>query len=61
MDIPVTSRQEQAPAFPVFSLEPPICCQDDMYLLMRRAILHSNGEVDFTAVWHCLMCGRLVL
>jgi hypothetical protein len=31
-----------------------------MFRLMRRAILHSNGKVDFSSVWHCLMCGRLV-
>jgi hypothetical protein len=40
--------------------QPPTCCKDKMFMLMRRAILHSNGKVDFSAVWHCLMCGRLV-
>ena len=38
----------------------PTCCKDKMFRLMRRAILHSNGQVDFCSVWHCLMCGRLV-
>ena len=40
--------------------QPPTCCKDKMFMLIRRAILHSDGQVDFAAVWHCQMCGRLV-
>ncbi len=51
-----TKVETRVPPFP-----PPTCCKDKMFMLMRRAILHSNGQVDFSAVWHCLMCGRMVL
>jgi hypothetical protein len=39
---------------------PPTCCKDKMIMLIRRAILHSDGQVDFASVWNCQLCGRLV-
>lgn len=39
----------------------PICCKQEMYEMVRRAILRSNGTVVYCSVWHCLNCGRLLL
>jgi len=55
-----TSEQQPPTITKVPAPQPPTCCKDKMFRLMRRAILHSNGKVDFSTVWHCLMCGRLV-
>ncbi len=29
----------------------PKCCGQEMRLLLRRALLHSDGTVDFQAAW----------
>lgn len=39
----------------------PICCKQEMYEMVRRAILRSNGSVVYCSVWQCLNCGRLLL
>ncbi len=39
----------------------PICCKQAMQVLVRRAILRSDGSVVFCAVWQCDCCGRLLL
>lgn len=39
----------------------PICCKQDMYEMVRRAILRPDGSVVYCSVWHCLNCGRLLL
>ena len=39
----------------------PICCKREMFEMIRRAILHSDGSLVFCSVWHCLNCGRLLL
>jgi len=39
----------------------PICCKREMYEMVRRAILRSDGTLNFCSVWHCLNCGRLLL
>jgi hypothetical protein len=39
----------------------PKCCGQEMQLLLRRALLHSDGTVDFQATWGCIMCGRRIL
>lgn len=55
-----TSEQRPPAETKVPVPQAPTCCKDKMFMLMRRAILHSNGKVDFSSVWHCLLCGRLV-
>lgn len=39
----------------------PICCKQEMYEMIRRAIVRGDGSVVFCSVWHCLNCGRLLL
>ncbi|HMD32838.1 MAG TPA: hypothetical protein VKG84_13070 [Candidatus Acidoferrales bacterium] len=39
----------------------PHCCGQEMRLLLRRAVLHSDGSVDFKATWGCGNCGRRIL
>jgi hypothetical protein len=39
----------------------PRCCGEEMQLLLRRALLHSDGSVDFQAAWGCNKCGRRIL
>ena len=39
----------------------PICCKQEMYEMVRRAILRGDGSVVFCSVWNCLNCGRLLL
>jgi len=39
----------------------PSCCQEDMQILLRRAVLHSDGSVDFQIAWGCSRCGRRIL
>jgi hypothetical protein len=39
----------------------PICCKREMFEMIRRAILRSDGTLIFCSVWHCLNCGRLLL
>jgi len=39
----------------------PTCCREDMQILLRRAVLHSDGEVDFQIAWGCRICGRRIL
>jgi hypothetical protein len=50
---------------PALSLTPerknPKCCGQEMQLLLRRALLHSDGTVDYQAAWGCRICGRRIL
>lgn len=39
----------------------PTCCRQDMQVLLRRAVLHSDGSVDFQIAWGCTLCGRRIL
>jgi hypothetical protein len=39
----------------------PKCCGQEMQILLRRAVLHSDGSVDFQAAWGCRCCGRRIL
>jgi hypothetical protein len=39
----------------------PRCCGQEMYVLLKRAVLHSDGTVDFRVVWGCSDCGRRIL
>lgn len=39
----------------------PKCCGQEMQLLLRRALLHSDGSVDFQSAWGCPICGRRIL
>jgi len=39
----------------------PICCGQEMHMLLRRAVLHSDGSVVFQAAWGCRICGRRIL
>ena len=39
----------------------PICCGRDMYQLIRRMIVGSDGNITFCGVWNCTVCGRLLL
>jgi len=39
----------------------PVCCKQEMFEMVRRAILRGDGSVVFCSVWHCLNCGRLLL
>jgi len=32
-----------------------------MQMLLRRAVLHSDGTVDFQSAWGCRLCGRRIL
>jgi len=41
--------------------KPPCCCHQDMQALMRRAVLHSDGSVDYQIAWGCALCGRRIL
>jgi len=40
---------------------PPICCGQEMHMLLRRALLHSDGSVVLQAAWGCRICGRRIL
>ena len=51
-------RSQELPAFPSWG---PICCKKQMHDMVRRAILRSDGSVVYCCVWHCLICGRLLL
>jgi len=42
-------------------VKPPRCCGHEMNVLLRRAVLHSDGSVDFQSVWSCALCGRRIL
>jgi len=39
----------------------PHCCGQEMHILLRRAVLHSDGSVDFQTAWGCRCCGRRIL
>jgi len=39
----------------------PSCCRQEMQVLLRRAVLHSDGSVDFQIAWGCSRCGRRIL
>ncbi len=39
----------------------PICCGRDMFQLIRRMIVGSDGSITFCGVWNCTVCGRLLL
>jgi len=39
----------------------PSCCHQEMQVLLRRAVLHSDGSVDFQIAWGCSHCGRRIL
>jgi len=39
----------------------PICCGQEMQILLRRAVLHSDGSTDFQTAWGCRHCGRRIL
>jgi len=39
----------------------PSCCHQEMQILLRRAVLHSDGSVDFQIAWGCTLCGRRIL
>jgi len=39
----------------------PVCCGQEMHILLRRAVLHSDGSVDFQTAWGCICCGRRIL
>jgi len=39
----------------------PKCCGQEMHVLLRRALLHSDGTVDFQTAWGCRFCGRRIL
>jgi len=41
--------------------KPPSCCHREMQALLRRAVLHSDGSVDYQIVWGCGCCGRRIL
>jgi hypothetical protein len=39
----------------------PHCCGQEMQILLRRALLHTDGSVDFQTAWGCRFCGRRIL
>jgi hypothetical protein len=39
----------------------PTCCDTEMQVLLRRAVLHSDGQVEFQIAWSCGRCGRRIL
>ena len=39
----------------------PTCCHQEMQILLRRAVLYSDGRVDFQTAWGCSKCGRRIL
>jgi hypothetical protein len=53
----------QATPPPRFTLgaNQPQCCGQEMQILLRRAVLHSDGSVDFQTAWGCRHCGRRIL
>jgi len=59
------SQAVQPQTAPALCLTPerknPICCGQEMQLLLRRALLHSDGTVDFQSAWGCPICGRRIL
>jgi hypothetical protein len=32
-----------------------------MLVLLRRALLHRDGSVEFQEAWECHICGRRIL
>jgi len=38
----------------------PICCKNSMTAVVRRARIRSDGEVRFSSVWSCALCGLLI-
>ena len=62
MHISQTVEGKTAPALCMTQeRENPKCCGQEMLLLLRRALLHSDGTVDFQAAWGCRICGRRIL
>jgi len=49
------------PQIPLGSAKTPRCCGQEMQVLLKRALLHSDGTVDFQAAWGCSCCGRRIL
>jgi len=45
----------------MLELSPPQCCGQEMHMLLRRAVLHSDGSVVMKAAWGCRQCGRRIL
>jgi len=39
----------------------PSCCGREMQVLQRRAVLHSDGSVDYKTALGCECCGRRIL
>jgi len=59
---PQVAIVKPAPLQPgVGEVKPPRCCGHEMHALLRRAVLHSDGSVDFQSVWNCTICGRRIL
>ncbi|HKO03672.1 MAG TPA: hypothetical protein VJW51_02930 [Candidatus Acidoferrales bacterium] len=54
---PQATRQTSATLEP----NPPQCCGQEMHMLLRRAVLHSDGSVVLKAAWGCRLCGRRIL
>ena len=38
----------------------PICCKNSMTAVVRRARIRPDGEVRFSSVWSCTLCGLLI-
>ena len=50
-----------SPVHPAKDAKTPCCCGQEMQILLRRAVLHSDGSVDFRTAWGCPCCGRRIL
>ena len=62
MQVSSTVEVEPAKALCVIrERKAPTCCGQDMQLLLRRALLHSDGTVDYQSAWGCRNCGRRIL
>jgi hypothetical protein len=62
MQVSQSVEPQSAPALSVpRERKNPKCCGQEMQLLLRRALLHSDGTVDYQAAWGCRLCGRRIL